>query len=327
MTPHSSKLEHDSGIPDLEQLRRAHYNARVCSTRPVHDELCILRVQPDGGPLSYRPGQYTLLGLGSWEPRIDGVCDRGHIDAPNRPTLIRRAYSISCPIFDEQGRPAPCGVLDYLEFYLTAVYDTVDEPLLLTPRLFALQPGDRLFLGPQAHGKYSLDPVDPNDDVLFLATGTGEAPHNAMIAELLFRGHAGRVISCVCVRYRRDLGYLAAHRELERRYPNYRYVPLTTREPENVDPQHADYIGRRRLQEFFASGEFEQAIGRPLDPQQSHAYLCGNPAMIGAPRKTRDGQLVFPEPPGMVELLVDLGFQLEDRRHPGRGNVHYEKYW
>ena len=42
--------------------------------------------------------------------------------------------------------------------------------------------------------------------MLFLATGTGEAPHNYMLWELLRRGHTGRILSACCVRYRRDLG-------------------------------------------------------------------------------------------------------------------------
>jgi ferredoxin--NADP+ reductase len=39
------------------------------------------------------------------------------------------------------------------------------------------------------------------------ATGTGEAPHNAMIAELLARHHAGPIVSAVGARNRAEPGY------------------------------------------------------------------------------------------------------------------------
>ena len=71
----------------------------------------------------------------------------------------------------------------------------------MTPRLFMLREGDRLFLSEKIAGVYTLDPVQPDDTVIFLATGTGEAPHNYMLWELLRRGHPGRILSACCVRY------------------------------------------------------------------------------------------------------------------------------
>lgn len=47
--------------------------------------------------------------------------------------------------------------------------------------------------------------------------------------------------------------------------------------------------------------------------------------MIGPPRRTADGDIHFPEPVGMVEVLSDLGFHLDEPHRPG--NVHFEKYW
>jgi len=70
-------------------------------------------------------------------------------------------------------------------------------------------------------------PSSPTITVLFLSTGTGEAPHNYMLWELLKRNHRGKMLAACCVRYRRDLGYLATQEELMRRYPHYTYLPLT----------------------------------------------------------------------------------------------------
>jgi ferredoxin--NADP+ reductase len=163
--------------------------------------------------------------------------------------------------------------------------------------------------------------VRPDDTVLFLSTGTGEAPHNYMLWDLLRRGHRGRILSACCVRYRRDLGYLATHEELTRRYPHYAYLPLTTREADTVG--HKVYI-----QDLIASGQLEERLGRPLDPERTHVFLCGNPKMIGVPDKDREtGKLLYPQPPGVIELLQQRGFHPDQPALKVKGNIHYEEYW
>jgi ferredoxin--NADP+ reductase len=307
-----------------DELRHRHYNARVVHVRRVHDDLMVLRVAPDEKRAPMLAGQYTMLALGCWEERIDGLSS-GPPDAVASETLIRRAYSISCPILDDNGALATIGDLPYLEFYINCIRKPADEPPMLTPRLFALHEGDRLYVGPHSHGRYTVERIGHSENVIFAATGTGEAPHNAMVAELLKRGHFGNIAVVTCVRYRADLGYLAVHRALERRFANYRYFPLTTREPENIDPSRPDYVGKSYLQDLFASDRATRELRFPLDPSRTHVYLCGAPAMIGLPRRTPEGDLHFPESTGMVEVLVRLGFRLDEPHNPG--NIHFESYW
>jgi ferredoxin--NADP+ reductase len=173
-----------------------------------------------------------------------------------------------------------------------------------------------MYLGPKIAGRYTLDEVtDPDVDVVFLSTGTGEAPHNAMINELLRKGHRGGIVSVVSVRHLKDLGYEQTHRRLEARFPNYSYVTLPTREPE---------IPKRYVQGFITSGELAALLPGGLDPRRTHVYLCGNPAMIGPP--SWDGSTpVFEDPNSAVAVLHGLGFRPDRRRH--RGNVHFEEYW
>src|SRR5260370_19609715 len=100
----------------------------------------------------------------------------------------------------------------------------------------------------------------------------------------------GDLLSACCVRYRRDLAYLALHEELMRRHPNYTYLSLTTREAHTV--QHKVYI-----QDLITSGQLEERLGQPLDPARTHVYLCGNPKMIGVPVKDHEtGERVYPQP-------------------------------
>jgi ferredoxin--NADP+ reductase len=291
------------------------YNATVTHFRRIHEDLLILRLRPDFGPLEYLPGQYVTLGLGSWEPHLD--CEE---PAGSQREMIRRAYSISHMPIDEQGNLQRPGEQNELEFYVALVRQSPLHRLLLTPRLFALEVERRIYVSPHAHGSYTLAHLPREANVLFAATGTGEAPHNAMIAELLATGHLGRIASVVCVRHRRDLGYADAHQQLAERYGNYRYLPLTTREPENLDPTRPDFVGKQYIQDFVRSSAFAERAGFVLDPGKTHVFLCGNPEMIGLNPHAAGHSAT-----GMIAILESLGFTVHSEAHPG--NIHFERYF
>jgi ferredoxin--NADP+ reductase len=309
---------------EVNRLRQSHYNAEIVERTDVHDELMILKVRPDHGVTEFAPGQYSVMGLGKWEPRLPG-CEEEHLEESELRRVVKRAYSFSCSVLDGGGRLRRPADYPYFEFYVVLVRRGEEHPPGLTPRLFALRRGDRLFLGPKATGHYTLDGVGPDDNVVLVATGTGEAPHNAMVAHLLSTAHRGRIVTVTCVRQRRDLGYAAIHRQLERMHANYRYLVLTTREPENLEASHVHFVGKRYLQHYFESGDFERDSGVRLDPQHTHVFLCGNPAMIGAPRYDAGGGPIFPTPVGMIETLLRRGFHPDEKSRPG--NIHFEKYW
>jgi ferredoxin--NADP+ reductase len=305
---------------EIADLRKQKYNATVARMHKGHSDLMMVRIKPDRPVMPHKAGQYTALGLGFWEPRFPG-CQEETLATDDEKRLARRSYSISHPILDDRGELFAAQD-EWLEFYIVLVRDSGRaQPPALTPRLFLLREGDRLFMGEKIGGHFTLDPVRPDDTVLFLATGTGEAPHNYMVWELLRRGHRGRILSACCVRYRRDLGYLATQEELMRRYPNYTYLPLTTREPSNAG-------GKVYIQDLITSGELEQRLGRPLDPATTHVFLCGNPNMIGVPLKDREtGARVYPSPVGVVEILEKRGFHADQPNIKLKGNIHYEEYW
>jgi len=312
--------------PDVELLRKQHYNATVESIERVTDDLMILRVRPDDGPGAFKAGQYTLLGLGNWEPRLPDVPPNRETDRlPDETRLVRRAYSVSSPIFTDFGHLVRAGEGGVLEFYIALVRDSA-KPAALTPRLFMMQEGDRMYVGPRCKGRYTLDRIlNPFDTVVFMATGCGEAPHNAMIADLMFRKHRGKIVSVVCTRYLADLGYLGMHYLLERAFENYRYLTLTTREPRNLDRSHPQFLGKRYIQDYFASDDLEEDAGVQFHPSNTHIFLCGSPAMIGVPLHTSDEAKRYPKPTGMIELLEKRGFKIDRPGDPGQ--IHFEKYW
>jgi ferredoxin--NADP+ reductase len=308
---------------DVRRARQNQYNATVESVHRVHSDLRIIRVVPDGGVPSFEPGQYITLGVGNWEARIPGV-DMEQLDVVHENRLAKRAYSISCSIFTEGGQLRRPKEFPYLEFYVALVRHGVRRAPALTPRLFALNAGSRLFMNSRAAGQYTLAPVGPGDDVFFFATGTGEAPHNAMITELLCRQHRGRIVNAVSVRYRHDAAYRECHAELMRRFANYFFCLLTTREPNSTGSQGSSSRGAHRLQELVQTGSLERESGVLLDPSRSHVFLCGNPDMIGA-RHRASAEATRWMPGSMLDILARRGLR-PDSPH-GHGRVHFERYW
>lgn len=304
---------------DLSELRGRHYNATLVRVIRCNEALRIVRVKPDRGALPFVPGQYTTLGLGYWEPRA-GEVQPEVLPSGQREKLILRAFSFSHSVLADDGaRLLEPHEAAFHEFYITLVRQgSSGRPATFTPRLFLLEDGDRLFINERVTGHYTLDPVGVEDDVVFAATGTGEAPHNAMIWELLRRGHRGRIVSIVCVRHRADLGYARLHERLPALFPSLRVFALTTREPENA-------ARKMYIQDFLESGALERELGWKLDPERAHAYLCGNPAMIGLPR-LQDGRPVYPQPRGMFEILESRGFRANYKKH-ALGRIHFEEYW
>ena len=288
----------------LGELRQQHYNAAVVSRRPVHDELLILRLRRDRPLPPFKAGQYTALGLGEWEA---GPTDTGH--PADTDGLLRGYFSISSPIVTPDGALIETAAEDSLEFYIA------QDGAPLSTRLFALRAGDRLWMAEATAGSYTLDGIGSRDDVLLMATGTGEAPHNRMIWELLRHGHDGRIASVVCCRRRGDLAYRELHEQLARRHASYRYLPLTSRDRPGP---------RRHIQDLLLDGTLSARTGIALEPATTRIFLCGNSAMIGRPHD-EDGRTVYPEPPGVIEILeTRFGFRAD---RPGRpGNIHFERY-
>ena len=321
-------------VAKVIRVKDQHYNATVESIRFVHDELCILRVKPDESISTFEPGQYLTLGLLDSAPRVDDASQTP--DPPgvtdHKPKLILRAYSVACTMLNDHDQLLTCDQYNYQEYYISRVTipdDWEHHPPRprLTPRLFNLGIGSRLYTTLKPKGSYVLGEIPAAQNIIFAATGTGEAPHNSMLAELLKRGHQGKIVSLCCVRYLKDSGYLRQHQLLMQKYPNYSYRLFTTREPENLNPEIPGYVGKQYLQEFFKANNFAHQLGWQPHPDHTNIYLCGNPEMIGIPHEEKDGTLTFPHSnqPGVVEILTKQGFKVSLHHEPG--NIHFEKYW
>jgi len=264
------------------------YNANVVGREEINPQLLILRVQSDAPLFDFTPGQFAVLGLLGREPRV-AEADREE-GQPEPDRLIRRAYSIASASIERR----------YLEFYLRLV--TSGQ---LTPRLFALKYGARLFLGPNATGVFTLDRVSPGKAVILVATGTGLAPYISMLRTMLVQDAQRRFVVLHGARHSWDLGYRAELESLARIRPNFIYMPTIMSPAE--DPHFQGHSGA--IQTLMEQGVIEKGSGVPLDPTQADVFLCGNPDMVTS----------------VKALLAAKGFKPD--RGKEIGNIHVEEYW
>jgi ferredoxin/flavodoxin---NADP+ reductase len=264
------------------------YNATVTHRLEIAPGLIVLRIVPDDPLFRFEAGQYTVLGLARREPRIVGEDETDPQSDPER--LIKRAYSIA-----SSSRPG-----EHVEFYITLVSSGE-----LTPRLFGLGEGGRLFLGKKGTGVFTLARVPEGYHVLLVATGTGLAPYISMLRSELVCGGPRRFVVLHGARYSWDLGYRTELNILSQQCSNLTCLSVVSRARE--DPSWNGLTGY--LQDVLFSGVVEEKSGIPLSPDAVHVFLCGNPGMITAAK----------------EGLIARGFTPDKGRVIG--DVHIEEYW
>ena len=257
-------------------------NASIIERRLLTDDLMILRVKRDDGPVApFKPGQWCSLGL----PRADDGTSPLAARRPGRVRRVRRAYSIA-------SSPAE---RDSVELCIVRVPGGS-----LTPRLWQLPEGGRVWMDDRILGEFTLDPVPADANVLMVATGTGIAPFVSMVRA--FRGERRwrRLVVMHGVRLAADLAYREELEQAAHDDPTMLYLPTVTREPAD-----SDWDGLRgRVTALVSAESFTAQTGLTLDAATWHVMLCGNPVMID----------------DVTALLAPMGF--EETR-----NLHFERYW
>jgi ferredoxin--NADP+ reductase len=265
-------------------------NAFVAERILVTPETLILRVIPDRWELQdYTPGQFGTLGLPWSAPRIDLSDPEESAEEPG--ATIIRAYSIASSSRHKE----------YLEFYITLVRSGA-----LTPRLFALQRGDRLFLGPKISGMFTLSEIPEQSNLVLMATGTGIAPYMSMIRTFIAPESSRKIAIIHGARHSWDLGYRSELATLDRMLADFFYIPSISRPDEEITPWGGE---TGYIQDLWRRGVVGRRWGFEPGRENSHLFLCGNPGMITATQP----------------LLEEKGFRLHSRKEPGE--IHLEKYW
>jgi ferredoxin--NADP+ reductase len=279
-------------IPALATLvveTESQLNAVVALKEELTPRLMIMRVVTDGWQLpDFEAGQYIAIGL-------PGSARRCPLSEPENPPpdpkkMIRRAYSIASSSLTRE----------YLEFYINLVTSGA-----LTPRLFALDIGDRLWLSPKVTGMFTLDQVPPDKNVVLIATGTGLAPYISMLTSELKCGSRQHFAVLHGAYHSWDLGYRSELLTLQHLCNNLTYVATIDR-PEDEPVRWTGHTGF--VQNLWKAGVIGDAWGFQPTPENTHVFLCGNPYMI------RD----------MKELLDKAGFREHKPKQPGE--IHVEQF-
>ena len=230
-------------------------------------KLYSLQVEAELAP--FQAGQFTKLALA-----VDGE-------------MVGRPYSfVNAP----SARPH--------EFYYVVLRD---HPL--TPRLCKLEPGDPVYLAPQAAGFLTLAEVPTGEHLWLLASGTALGPFLSILGSEAPWQRFRRVVLVHAVRRAEELNYQDQIQSLLARHAGqFVFVPVISREESDVA------LGGR-IPQAIEDGRLEARAGIELEAKSSRVMVCGNPAMVA----------------DTVHALERRGLKKHRRRDPGQISV--ENYW
>jgi Na+-transporting NADH:ubiquinone oxidoreductase subunit F len=215
------------------------YRATVASIRDLTYDIKELTLKlKDPREMEFRAGRYVQFVVPAYELTADPVY---------------RAYSIS-------SAPSQKDTVE-LEIRLVA------NGICTTYVFQHLKVGDPVTInGP--YGDFHLRGSDR--EIIFIAGGSGMAPIKSILLHMVDSGNARKATYFFGARARRDLFLVDEMRELEKKLPNFRYVPALS----NPLPEDK-WDGE--------TGLITEVLDRNLGTLGNHeAYLCGSPGMIDA---------------------------------------------
>jgi ferredoxin--NADP+ reductase len=185
-----------------------------------------------------------------------------------------------------------------LEFYFITV---AQGPL--SPRLAALEPGERVWVTPKPSGMLTLAEVPESEHLWLLSTGTAIGPFLSILKTPEPWRRFSRVVLVHAVRSAAELSYgeligsIAAHRGGQ-----FAFIPFVSREDTR-------FAIRARIPEAIRDGRLEQRAGLAIGAGCSQVMVCGNPAMVE----------------DTLAVLEARGLRRNRRKEPGQVSV--ETYW
>lgn len=234
------KVKSDVAIVIPEELFSVReYSTVVEKIRDLtHDIKEITLLLKDPAQISPKAGQYVQFMVPEYELTDESVY---------------RAYSIASPPGDSSRveleiRLVPNGICT------TYVHKHLKE-------------GDKVTInGP--YGDFYLRDTDRN--IIFIAGGSGMAPIKSMLLDMEKQGNTRKAAYFFGARSKRDLFLLDEMRELEKKMPNFTFIPALS-EPQPEDNWEGEV------------GLITDVVRRmTTEASNSEAYLCGSPGMINA---------------------------------------------
>ena len=220
-----------------------HYRAKITKRIDFAPELWMIRINP-GAEFKFTPGQYATLGVQGEERRSE------------------RPYSIASSPYENE-----------IEFFFELVANGE-----LTPRIYALQPGDELLMRKASKGRFVLDTTSGRKKHLLVCTVTGVAPFVSFVRTLYkdwkegkFQGdHQLFLLNGASRSW--EFGYVDELQRYAKDAPWLKYVPTVSRPWD--DPKWNGEVGR--VDELIRKYADQWGV----TAQNGVGYLCGHPEMI-----------------------------------------------
>lgn len=266
-------------------MENSDYNATVVGKILLTPDLMILRVRTDEPRPKFAAGQFTQIGLLAKEPRSSNSIQIAEDISPGM--LIKRSYSIASANHETQN----------FEFYISQV-----KSGQLTPRLFNLNLGSRMWVDTRILGLFKLNDTPLGCDIVMVATGTGLAPYISYLRSHIMENQHRKLVVIHGASYQWDLGYYSELKFLSFTFKNFYYFP-TLVHPDNSWNGLIGYI-----EEHLHNKLLEREVGIEINPDKTHFYLCGNPKMVAS----------------VSEFLKNFNYTRHTRNKPGA--LHVEEW-
>jgi ferredoxin--NADP+ reductase len=223
----------------------------------INPDLMIVQIKTDEPQIEFDAGQHTLLGLYGFEKRSSNSAIEAYPADVDK--LIKRPYSIASAKDETR----------HFEFYIAQI-----KSGQLTPRLFNLNIGDRVYVGKKITGMFRLDETPEGTDIIMVATGTGIAPYISFLRSSIVQRPESKMIVIQGAAHRRDLGYYSELTLLAESYANFFYVP-TLADPDD----HWDGY-QLPIEELLKKDILQNEFNITPDPEQTRFFVSGKPEMV-----------------------------------------------
>ena len=224
------------------------------------------------------------------------------VSAPNVEFIAGQYTKVSLSINDQEvARPysfVNSPNEDILEFYSVSV---PNGPL--STAMQKLKEGDNINVGPKGNGFLILNEIPITENIWMLATGTAIGPYLSILKTKDSWTKFKKVVLVHAVRYEKELTYQDTIRDIKDQYGDrFIYISYVSREETNTSL-------RGRIPKDIGNGVLEKEANIPMNPNNTHVMICGNPAML-------------------KDTTVELKkIGLKKHRRSSPGHITTENYW
>jgi len=224
------------------------------------------------------------------------------VSAPNVEFIAGQYTKVSLSINDQEvARPysfVNSPNEDILEFYSVSV---PNGPL--STAMQKLKEGDNISVGPKGNGFLILNEIPITENIWMLATGTAIGPYLSILKTKDSWTKFKKVVLVHAVRYEKELTYQDTIRDIKDQYGDrFIYISYVSREETKTSL-------RGRIPKDIGNGVLEKEANIPMNPNNTHVMICGNPAML-------------------KDTTVELKkIGLKKHRRSSPGHITTENYW